>query len=149
MAPSEPWALSDLRRDRAGAIWSTPAPNGGQSVETAIHSSDGAAPAGEDVRHDWTAAEAQALYQAPFNDLLFQAHLQHRRNFDPNAVQKSRLLSIKTGGCPEDCGYCSQSARYNTGVGATKLLDAAHVVGEARHAQAAGATRYCMGAAWR
>jgi biotin synthase len=100
-------------------------------------------------RHDWTRAEAEALYLAPFNDLLFMAHTVHRRYFDPNKVQLSRLLSIKTGGCPEDCAYCSQSARYETGLSASKLMEVAHVVEEARKAKEAGATRYCMGAAWR
>ena len=110
---------------------------------------DRAAPAGDGVRHDWTRAEALALYRAPFNDLLFRAHGVHRRHFDPNKVQRSRLLSIKTGGCPEDCGYCSQSAHHKTGLKASKLTAVAEVVAEARKAQAAGATRYCMGAAWR
>jgi biotin synthase len=101
------------------------------------------------VRHDWTAQQARALYDAPFNDLLFAAHSVHRRNFDPNAVQLSRLLSIKTGGCPEDCGYCSQSAHHASGLQASKLMQVERVVAEARKAKAAGATRYCMGAAWR
>src|SRR5215510_9781729 len=74
------------------------------------------------LRHDWTRAEARALYEAPFNDLLFQAQTVHRRSFDPNAVQMSRLLSIKTGGCAEDCGYCSQSAHHASGLAATKLM---------------------------
>ena len=100
-------------------------------------------------RHDWTRAEAQALYTAPFNDLLFAAQTIHRRNFDPNQVQMSRLLSIKTGGCAEDCGYCSQSAHHSTGLEASKLMQVERVVEEARKAKAAGATRYCMGAAWR
>jgi biotin synthase len=101
------------------------------------------------VRHDWTRAEAEALYQAPFNDLLFMAHTIHRRYFDPNKVQLSRLLSVKTGGCPEDCGYCNQSAHHKTGLPASKLMEVERVVGEARKAKDAGATRYCMGAAWR
>ncbi len=100
-------------------------------------------------RHDWTRQEAQALYTAPFNDLLFAAQTVHRRNFDPNQVQMSRLLSIKTGGCAEDCGYCSQSAHHSTGLKASKLMQVERVVEEARKARAAGATRYCMGAAWR
>ncbi|MCB9948416.1 MAG: biotin synthase BioB [Rhodospirillaceae bacterium] len=100
-------------------------------------------------RHDWTRVEAQALYDAPFNDLLFRAHLVHRRHFDPNKVQKSRLLSIKTGGCPEDCGYCSQSAHHKTSLPASKLMEVERVLSEARKAKEAGATRYCMGAAWR
>ena len=100
-------------------------------------------------RHDWTREEAQALYTAPFNDLLFAAQTVHRRTFDPNQVQMSRLLSIKTGGCAEDCGYCSQSAHHSTGLKASKLMQVERVVEEARNAKAAGATRYCMGAAWR
>ena len=101
------------------------------------------------VRHDWTREEAQARYDLPFNDLLFQAQSVHRKHFDPNAVQMSRLLSIKTGGCPEDCGYCSQSAHNPTGLTASKLMEVERVVAEAREAKATGATRYCMGAAWR
>jgi len=104
---------------------------------------------GQEVRHDWTRAEAQALYDAPFNDLLFRAHVVHRQNFDPNAVQKSRLLSIKTGGCAEDCGYCSQSAHHETKLKASKLMEVERVLAEARKAKDEGATRYCMGAAWR
>ncbi len=101
------------------------------------------------LRHDWTRAEAEALYGAPFNDLLFLAHTAHRRAFDPNQVQMSRLLSVKTGGCPEDCGYCSQSAHHETGLKASKLMEVERVLEEARKAKEAGATRYCMGAAWR
>jgi biotin synthase len=101
------------------------------------------------LRHDWTRAEALALYEGPFNDLLYRAHTVHRRFFDPNAVQKSRLLSIKTGGCAEDCGYCSQSAHHESGIAATKLMALGNVLDEARRARDAGATRYCMGAAWR
>ncbi len=100
-------------------------------------------------RHDWTRAETEALYEAPFNDLLFKAHTVHRRYFDPNKVQLSRLLSVKTGGCPEDCAYCNQSAHYSTGLPASKLMEVERVIEEARKAKAAGATRYCMGAAWR
>ncbi len=110
---------------------------------------DRAAPSDRATRHDWTLAEARQLYAEPFNDLLFAAHTVHRRWFDPNQVQMSRLLSIKTGGCAEDCGYCSQSAHHTTGLRASKLLATASVVEEARKARAAGATRYCMGAAWR
>ncbi|MER9464084.1 biotin synthase BioB [Mesorhizobium sp. M0387] len=97
----------------------------------------------------WTLEKAQALYHAPFNNLLFLAQTVHRQNFDPNKVQLSRLLSIKTGGCPEDCGYCSQSARHQTGLEASKLMDVRRVIAEATKARDAGATRYCMGAAWR
>jgi biotin synthase len=101
------------------------------------------------MRHDWSREEAQALYEAAFNDLLFKAHTIHRRYFDPNAVQRSRLLSIKTGGCAEDCGYCSQSAHHASGLSASKLMAVQNVLAEARKAKDAGATRYCMGAAWR
>ncbi len=102
-----------------------------------------------EARHDWTLTEAEALYAQPFNELLFRAHSIHRRHFDPNAVQLSRLLSVKTGGCPEDCAYCSQSSHYSTGLSASKLMEIDRVVEEAKKAKAAGATRYCMGAAWR
>lgn len=101
------------------------------------------------MRHDWTREEALALYDSPFNDLLYLAQTVHRRYFDPNAIQKSRLLSIKTGGCPEDCGYCSQSARHSSGLQASKLMEVQRVLDEAKRARDAGATRYCMGAAWR
>lgn len=97
----------------------------------------------------WTREAAEALHDAPFNDLLFQAQTVHRQHFDPNRVQLSRLLSIKTGGCPEDCGYCSQSAHHASGLKASKLMEVQRVVAEAAKAKAAGATRYCMGAAWR
>ena len=110
------------------------------------------APAGTarpDIRHDWSAAEVEGLLALPFNDLVFRAQLMHRRHFDANRVQMSTLLSIKTGGCPEDCAYCPQSARYDTGVGAGKLMDVDAVVAQAKRALAEGATRYCMGAAWR
>ena len=101
------------------------------------------------VRHDWRRAEITALFDLPFNDLVFQAASVHRAFHDPNKVQLSQLLSIKTGGCPEDCAYCPQAARYNTGVEADKLMPVADIVADARRAQAGGATRYCMGAAWR
>jgi biotin synthase len=97
----------------------------------------------------WTLAEVEALFALPLNDLLFQAQSVHRQHFDPNTVQLSTLLSIKTGGCSEDCGYCSQSARHHTGLAREKLLDVDEVVSAARAAKAAGATRFCMGAAWR
>jgi biotin synthase len=97
----------------------------------------------------WTAEAAWTLYRLPFNDLLFRAHSVHREHFDPNRVQLSRLLNIKTGGCPEDCGYCSQSSHHATGLAASRLMDADSVVAEARKAREGGATRYCMGAAWR
>lgn len=100
-------------------------------------------------RHDWTQAEAAKLYNLPFNDLLFRAATVHRDYFDPNSVQRSQLLSIKTGGCAEDCGYCSQSAHHASGLKASKLMEVRRVIEEARKAKAGGATRYCMGAAWR
>lgn len=101
------------------------------------------------LRHDWQNPEIEALFQLPFNDLLFQAHSVHRRHFDPNAVQVSTLLSIKTGACPEDCKYCSQSGHYNTGLEKEKLLQLEKVLAEAETAKARGATRFCMGAAWK
>jgi biotin synthase len=91
----------------------------------------------------------EALFNLPFNDLLFRAAQVHRENFDPNKVQLSTLLSIKTGGCSEDCGYCPQAARYHTGVESEKLLDVDRVVASAKTAKENGATRFCMGAAWR
>jgi len=103
----------------------------------------------EPGRRAWTLAEVEALFALPLNDLLFQAQTVHRQYFDPNTVQLSTLLSIKTGGCSEDCGYCSQSARHDTGLEREKLLDVAEVVATAKAAKEAGATRFCMGAAWR
>lgn len=97
----------------------------------------------------WSREDAQAIYDLPFNDLIFRAQTIHRQNFDPNRVQLSRLLSIKTGGCPEDCGYCSQSSRHESGLKASKLMEVQRVLAEAKKAKDAGATRYCMGAAWR
>ncbi len=101
------------------------------------------------VRHDWTNAEIEALFALPFNDLLFRAQGVHRQCFDPNAVQVSTLLSIKTGACPEDCKYCSQSGHYNTGLEKEKLIEVQKVLDEAQRAKANGATRFCMGAAWK
>jgi len=101
------------------------------------------------IRQDWSRDEIAALFDLPFNDLIFQAQQAHREYFDPNAVQVSTLLSIKTGACPEDCSYCPQSARYNTGLKAEPLMDLDTVLTAARKAKAAGATRFCMGAAWR
>jgi biotin synthase len=100
-------------------------------------------------RHDWTRDEVAALHDAPFNDLIFAAQSQHRRVHRPNTVQKSRLLSIKTGGCAEDCGYCNQSAHFDTGLKASKLMDPEEVEKKAIEAKNSGATRFCMGAAWR
>ena len=102
-----------------------------------------------EIRSDWSLAEAQELFRLPFNDLLFHAQGVHRRHFDPNQVQVSTLLSIKTGGCPEDCGYCPQAARYHTGVANEEMLSVDQVTAAARLAKANGATRFCMGAAWR
>jgi biotin synthase len=101
------------------------------------------------VRHDWTRAQVRALFDLPFPELMFCAQTVHRQHFEPTEVQISTLLSIKTGGCPEDCAYCPQSARYDTGVHAEKLMTLEAVVAEARAAQTAGASRFCMGAAWR
>ena len=100
-------------------------------------------------RHDWTRAEVRALFDLPFPELMFLAQSVHRQNFDPAEVQISTLLSIKTGGCPEDCAYCPQSAHYDTGVAADKLMTLDRVLAEARAAKAGGASRFCMGAAWR
>jgi len=102
-----------------------------------------------DIRHDWQASEVIALFELPFNDLLFKAHTVHRQHFNPNEVQISTLLSIKTGGCAEDCAYCPQSAHFSTGVKAQKLMGKDEVMIEAAKAKAAGASRFCMGAAWR
>ena len=101
------------------------------------------------IRHNWTVSEVEALFALPFNDLLFQAQLVHRENFNPNEVQVSTLLSIKTGACPEDCKYCPQSARYNTGLEKETLLEVEKVLQRAQEAKAAGSSRFCMGAAWR
>ncbi len=117
-------------------------------IETAIAAAprvqDDAAP-----RHDWTQEEAAAVFALPFADLIFRAQTVHRRHFASNAVQCSKLLSIKTGGCPEDCAYCSQSARNKTSVKASKLMEVDEVLALARQARDGGATRYCLGAAWR
>ncbi|MBP8923612.1 MAG: biotin synthase BioB [Thauera sp.] len=100
-------------------------------------------------RKRWSVAEVQALFELPFFDLVHRAQMVHRENFDPNAVQRSTLLSIKTGGCSEDCGYCSQSARYDTGLERERLMPIDEVLDNARAAKAKGASRFCMGAAWR
>ena len=97
----------------------------------------------------WTRAQADALFAMPFMDLLLKAQSIHRKNFAPNKVQMSQLLSIKTGGCAEDCGYCNQSAHFDTGLTASKLMDTETVIAAARKAKAGGAGRFCMGAAWR
>ena len=101
------------------------------------------------LRHDWTREQVRALFAAPFPDLMFRAAQVHRENFNSSEVQISTLLSIKTGGCPEDCAYCPQSAKFDTGVKAEKLMDLDAVLAEARAAKAGGASRFCMGAAWR
>ena len=105
--------------------------------------------AAADVRSNWTLEEVRALHALPFSDLIHSAQTAHRRYFDPNAVQVSTLLSIKTGACPEDCAYCPQSIRYDTGLERESLMEPAAVVARARAAREAGATRFCMGAAWR
>ena len=105
--------------------------------------------ASADTAPRWSAREVEALYELPFNDLVFRAHAVHRAHFDPNAVQLSTLLSVKTGGCPEDCAYCPQAARYHTGVTNDDLLTVEQVAAAARLAKENGATRFCMGAAWR
>jgi biotin synthase len=101
------------------------------------------------ARFDWSIAEIEALFDLPFNDLLYRAQTVHRASFDPNAVQVSTLLSIKTGGCPEDCGYCPQSVHHESAVEPEKLMDVEAVVDAARKAKQSGASRFCMGAAWR
>ena len=110
---------------------------------------DGNGHAIADIRSDWTLEDVRALYALPFADLMHRAQVAHRRHFDPNTVQVSTLLSIKTGACPEDCAYCPQSIRYDTGLEREALMEPAAVVARARAAQATGATRFCMGAAWR
>ncbi len=102
-----------------------------------------------EIRTDWTRDEIAALFALPFNDLLFQAQTVHRAHFDPNHVQLSTLLSIKTGGCAENCGYCSQSAHHDTGLKASKLMEVEQVLEAAAQAKANGSERFCMGAAWR
>ncbi len=101
------------------------------------------------VRHDWSLDTIQALFNLPFNDLVFTAQGIHRKHFDANAIQVSTLCNIKTGGCAEDCAYCSQSARYSTGVEKERMMEVSAVVEQAKKAKEAGATRFCMGAAWR
>ncbi|WP_447744965.1 biotin synthase BioB [Pseudomonas nicosulfuronedens] len=107
------------------------------------------ATAAQVTRHDWTLAEVRGLFEQPFNDLLFQAQSMHRAHFDPNRVQVSTLLSIKTGACPEDCKYCPQSGHYNTGLDKEKLMEVQKVLQAAAEAKAIGSTRFCMGAAWK
>lgn len=116
---------------------------------TATDATNNAVPDLSGLRFDWQQDEIKALFELPFNDLLFRAQQVHRRHFDPNEVQISTLLSIKTGGCPEDCGYCPQSVHHETAVEPEKLMDVDAVVEAARAARQAGASRFCMGAAWR
>jgi len=126
--------------------------HGSQPIELASHANQQAAAqmaAAGAVRTDWTLDEVRALFDLPFNDLLFAAQNAHRRHFDPNAVQISTLLSVKTGGCPEDCSYCPQSIRYETDVNNDPLMELNEVIEQAKAAKAKGATRFCMGAAWR
>ncbi|MGB0713507.1 MAG: biotin synthase BioB, partial [Gammaproteobacteria bacterium] len=101
------------------------------------------------IRNDWSRKEIQALFEKPLMDLLFEAQTIHRATFDPNAVQVSTLLSIKTGSCPEDCGYCPQSAHHNSELQKEPLMDVDFIVSAARRAKANGSSRFCMGAAWR
>jgi biotin synthase len=102
-----------------------------------------------EVRHNWTEQEVRALFELPMNDLLFQAQSVHRQHFNPNEVQVSTLLSIKTGSCPEDCKYCPQSAHYNTGLEKQRLMEVEAVLNKAKQAKESGSTRFCMGAAWK
>ena len=102
-----------------------------------------------EVRHDWTADEAEALIDRPFHDLLAEAHAVHRAGHDPHVVEAAMLLSVKTGACPEDCAYCPQSAKWSTGLDPARLMATDDIVAAAENAKAAGATRFCMGAAWR
>ena len=102
-----------------------------------------------DIRHNWSLDELKEIYGLPFPDLMFKAQTVHRQNFNPTKVQRSTLLSVKTGGCPEDCKYCPQSAHYETAVGRKGMLDVDTVVDAAKRAKEQGSTRFCMGAAWR
>ena len=120
-----------------------------RAARIAIEPAAGGADARGVVRHDWTRAQVRALYELPFPDLMFEAARIHRLHFDPREVQLSTLLSIKTGGCPEDCAYCPQSASYETGLKAEKLMRLDNVLAEAEAAKRGGASRFCMGAAWR
>ncbi|MFC0338372.1 biotin synthase [Kushneria avicenniae] len=114
-----------------------------------MHAPESGLSSSDSLRHDWHRSEIEALLTMPFNDLLFRAQSVHRQHFDPNAVQVSTLLSIKTGACPEDCKYCPQSGHYNTGLEREKLMQVDAVLEEARRAKEVGASRFCMGAAWK
>jgi len=120
-----------------------------QEAAVRIHPRAATQPVAPQAAERWSVEAIEALFDLPFPELMFRAQTVHRENFDPTHVQLSTLLSIKTGGCPEDCSYCPQAARYDTGVEASKLMGADAVLDAARAAQAAGATRFCMGAAWR
>src|SRR5262249_42987537 len=120
-----------------------------EHIAPSVPATDAAVDLSGVVRRDWTRAQVRTLFDLPFPDLIFHAHRIHRLHFDPREVQISTLLSIKTGGCPEDCAYCPQSAHYEAGVKAEKLMDATAVIAEAQAAKRAGASRFCMGAAWR
>lgn len=115
----------------------------------AFHAAAGKVAALAAASETWPVAEVAALFELPFNDLMWRAQQVHRENFNPNEVELATLLSIKTGGCPEDCGYCPQAARYDTGVTAQKMMEVGEVVAAAQAAKDSGATRFCMGAAWR
>ena len=119
----------------------SPAPAEGQAPGQATHRAT--------LRHDWTETEARAIHDLPLPELMFRAQTLHRAHFDPVEIEAATLLSIKTGGCPEDCGYCSQSAHHKTGLPAAKMMQVQAVLAEARRARDGGATRFCMGAAWR
>src|SRR3984893_15762908 len=114
-----------------------------------LHSPAAVAAQPAPLRHDWTREELRSLFDLPLSELIFRAQSIHRAHFDPSEVQLSTLLSIKTGGCPEGCAYCPQSAQYDTGVHAEKLMPLDKVLAEARAARDGGASRFCMGAAWR
>ena len=118
-------------------------------MDTVSQNADAAVVADKTGAARWTVDQVEALFNLPFNDLIYRAQVTHRQHFDANAVQMSTLLSIKTGGCPEDCGYCPQAARYHTSVENEKMLSVDDVVAAARAARDNGATRFCMGAAWR
>jgi biotin synthase len=118
-------------------------------AQTATAATESVQPAAGEARARWRVADVVALYELPLNDLLFRAQQVHREHFDPNTVQLSTLLSIKTGGCEEDCAYCPQSVHYDTGVKAEKLMPVDEVLSAAQAAKDNGATRFCMGAAWR
>lgn len=120
-----------------------------QETAVRIHPRPEGRPAQDKPAERWSVEAIEALFDLPFPELMFQAQTVHRQHFSPTNVQLSTLLSIKTGGCPEDCSYCPQAARYDTGVDASKLMEEDAVLSAARAAQAAGATRFCMGAAWR